>query len=93
VLCNDVPQLCDGLAGVTKDILVAMFDGAFFTMRLAQLTSPGWSVVSWAYITTAVVAVRGLSPNFGKMQSIRSKLNDAFQRALGEMITHPPAVW
>lgn len=83
-MANDLPQFCDGLATIIHDVLSAILDGAFFTVRLAQLTTPGWSAVSWMYVTTAVVAVRSMSPPFGKMQSVRNSLHELFRQALSK---------
>eukprot|EP00043_Microstomoeca_roanoka_P015266 m.152682 g.152682 ORF g.152682 m.152682 type:complete len:1240 (-) comp16218_c0_seq1:132-3851(-) len=92
VICTDIPALSAGLAGIYKDVLKALFDGAFFTYRLAQLTSPGWSAVTWTYVTVAVVLVRSVSPNFGKLFSKRNKLNEIFRQAFGRLVTHSEAI-
>eukprot|EP00049_Salpingoeca_infusionum_P008792 m.144576 g.144576 ORF g.144576 m.144576 type:complete len:1291 (-) comp14133_c0_seq3:1306-5178(-) len=92
VLCNDIPALTDGLSIIAKDIMSALFDGAFFTVRLAQQTSLGWSVVTWAYVVFAVGLVRMLSPNFGKMFSTKSMLGEAFNKAMGRVVTHCEAI-
>lgn len=54
ILSQDVPRLCDGLTEILQDVLCALFDGSFFTWRLAQQTAPAWAGVSWLYVVVAV---------------------------------------
>jgi hypothetical protein len=54
VLSNDVVKLCEGFGEITQDVLCALFDGSYFTWRLARQTSPKWACVSWLYVVGAV---------------------------------------
>eukprot|EP00055_Hartaetosiga_balthica_P012730 m.62706 g.62706 ORF g.62706 m.62706 type:complete len:1271 (+) comp8040_c2_seq2:177-3989(+) len=92
IICTDVPALTSGMAEVYRDVLRALFDGLFFTYRLAQETSPAWSSVTWTYVTLAVVSVRMMSPNFAKLFSKRNKLREVFTQAFGRVVTHSEAI-
>ncbi|EDQ89564.1 uncharacterized protein MONBRDRAFT_8117 [Monosiga brevicollis MX1] len=70
----------------------AVLDGSFFTMRLAQETSMGWSMVTWAYVVSAVMIVRSISPPFGKLHAKRGELSAIFKQATSRLITHSEAI-
>jgi ABC-type uncharacterized transport system fused permease/ATPase subunit len=92
VVAADVTYFCDTTAEVISDILKALLDGTYFTVRLANETSLGWSLVTWGYVTSAVVAVRLMSPPWSKLFAVRSQLTEAFRQALGRLLTHSEAI-
>eukprot|EP00051_Salpingoeca_urceolata_P007072 m.93906 g.93906 ORF g.93906 m.93906 type:complete len:1288 (+) comp15107_c1_seq1:555-4418(+) len=92
VITDDVPNFCKLTASITTDVLKALCDGTYFTWRLAQATSPWWASGCWVYAISAVVVVRSVSPPFGKLQSIRLKLDEAVRMCLANMRSHAQAI-
>ncbi len=92
VLVNDVHRLCDDLSEVALDIVKAIFDGSYFTFRLARQTSWMWASASWIYVVCAVTLVRGLSPPFGKLEAVRQTLEGRFRRSLTNVGTNGEAI-
>lgn len=43
-LVSDVPQVCQELADLTLDLLVALCDSAFYTASLCSYTSPKYAL-------------------------------------------------
>lgn len=92
ILSTDVPKLCEGFGEIMQDVLCALFDGTYFTWRLARQTSPKWACVSWLYVVGAVAITRGMSPPFGKLQAIKLDLEQNLRKAFSNLATHCEAI-
>lgn len=92
VLSSDVQRFAATLSDIAVDVLSAIFNGAYFTYRLAKATSGKWSMVSWLYVTTTIVVIQALSPNFGKLYATRLNLDESFRQSVARLHTHSEAV-
>lgn len=102
IIARDIPKFCDLSSEIVFDLVKvrnkelhrvvnsvkAICDGSYFTYRLAQLTSPGWSSVGWIYVLFATFVLRPISPPFGKLHSIKLRLEGLYRNCLSNMQTH-----
>eukprot|EP00039_Didymoeca_costata_P001964 m.56591 g.56591 ORF g.56591 m.56591 type:complete len:1243 (+) comp11047_c0_seq2:42-3770(+) len=92
VIVNDVETCCTELSEIVMILLGALIDGSFFTWQLARVTDIKWASVAVAYVFTAVGMIRVISPNFGKLYSLRTKAEAALRFAFSHFCSNEEAI-
>lgn len=91
-IASDVPKFCSELSDLIQEDLVAVTDGLLYTWRLCSYASPKYLFWILAYVFGAGVAIKNLSPAFGKLMSKEQQLEGEYRQLHSRLRTHAESI-
>ncbi|XP_019185646.1 PREDICTED: ABC transporter D family member 1 [Ipomoea nil] len=91
-IASDVPKFCSELSDLIQEDLVAVADGILYTWRLCSYASPKYLFWILAYVFGAGVAIKNLSPAFGKLMSKEQQLEGEYRQLHSRLRTHAESI-
>ncbi|CAH9103035.1 unnamed protein product [Cuscuta epithymum] len=91
-IASDVPKFCSELSDLIQEDLVAVTDGLLYTWRLCSYASPKYLFWILAYVFGAGIAIKNLSPAFGKLMSKEQQLEGEYRQLHSRLRTHAESI-
>ena len=92
-LCEDVPKLAGGLAALTRELVVAAVDGAFYATALRRYSGTHrYTAAIVAYVFGAGTFMAVAAPNFGGLFKRQAALEGAYRALHSRLRSNAEAV-
>ncbi|GJP52743.1 hypothetical protein CLOM_g11828 [Closterium sp. NIES-68] len=91
-IVSDVPHICNELADLLHDLLVAATDATFYTYSLTTYTHPKYAGGILAYVLCAGALTSALAPPFGKLLGKEQQQEGEYRQLHARVRTHSESI-
>ncbi|CAI5535931.1 unnamed protein product [Closterium sp. Naga37s-1] len=91
-IVSDVPHICNELADLLHDLLVAATDATFYTYSLTTYTHPKYAGGILGYVLAAGALTSALAPPFGKLLGKEQQQEGEYRQLHARVRTHSESI-